>query len=233
MPADISECPSILPEREKRNPSTPEKESLNTLPPWSLADEMDEAGGSTRASGDSTLKSTIRDAFPLRELRASQQTGDIAPLSTPSASDISRHDRSCLSFGISKNKTKSSVGLNLTLANTHACAGRHTRECFPYHSRTEARRHTLPAYNKRYMQRANTTDPGPTTRRTPRLCPPTHAIVFFLFYPYSRLTIDHEPNHSTINRTCADISESVEKRKCGRGRGKESRNMRARENHRT
>ncbi|KAL2751359.1 hypothetical protein V1477_000517 [Vespula maculifrons] len=69
--------------------------------------------------------------------------------------------------------------------------------------------------------------------RTPRLCPPTHAIVFFLFYPYSRLTIDHEPNHSTINRTCADISESVEKRKCGRDRGKESRNMRARGNHRT
>ncbi|KAL2744582.1 hypothetical protein V1477_007124 [Vespula maculifrons] len=51
-----------------------------------------------RANGDSTLKSAIRDAFPLRELRASQQTGDIAPLSTPSASDISRHDRSCLYF---------------------------------------------------------------------------------------------------------------------------------------
>ncbi|KAL2751475.1 hypothetical protein V1477_000633 [Vespula maculifrons] len=48
-----------------------------TVPPWSLADETDEAGGSTRASGDSTLKSTIRDAFPLRELRASQQTGDV------------------------------------------------------------------------------------------------------------------------------------------------------------
>ncbi|KAL2751473.1 hypothetical protein V1477_000631 [Vespula maculifrons] len=47
------------------------------VPPWSLADETDEAGGSTRASGDSTLKSTIRDAFPLRELRASQQTGDV------------------------------------------------------------------------------------------------------------------------------------------------------------
>ncbi|KAL2724618.1 hypothetical protein V1477_018479 [Vespula maculifrons] len=31
-----------------------------------------------RANGDSTLKSTIRDAFPLRELRASQQTGDIS-----------------------------------------------------------------------------------------------------------------------------------------------------------
>ncbi|KAL2721148.1 hypothetical protein V1477_019968 [Vespula maculifrons] len=54
--------------------------------------------GDPRSNGDSTLKSTIRDAFPLRELRASQQTGDIAPLSTPSASDISRHDRSCLYF---------------------------------------------------------------------------------------------------------------------------------------
>ncbi|KAL2751259.1 hypothetical protein V1477_000417 [Vespula maculifrons] len=131
------------------------------------------ASGDPRANGDSTLKSTIRDAFPLRELRASQQTGDIAPPSTPSASDISRHDRSCLSFGISKNKTKSSVGLNLAFANTHARAGRHARECFPYHSRTEARRHTLPAYNKNYMQRgsinfrciASTTDPGPTAWR--------------------------------------------------------------------
>nr|KAF7417164.1 hypothetical protein H0235_011695 [Vespula pensylvanica] len=34
------------------------------------------ASGDPRANGDSTLKSTIRDAFPLRELRASQQTGD-------------------------------------------------------------------------------------------------------------------------------------------------------------
>ncbi|KAL2732799.1 LOW QUALITY PROTEIN: hypothetical protein V1477_015040 [Vespula maculifrons] len=30
-----------------------------------------------RANGESTLKSAIRDAFPLRELRASQQTGDV------------------------------------------------------------------------------------------------------------------------------------------------------------
>ncbi|KAL2729953.1 hypothetical protein V1477_015764 [Vespula maculifrons] len=30
-----------------------------------------------RANGDSTLKSANRDAFPLRELRASQQTGDV------------------------------------------------------------------------------------------------------------------------------------------------------------
>ncbi|KAL2742050.1 hypothetical protein V1477_009679 [Vespula maculifrons] len=51
------------------------------------------ASGDPRANGDFTLKSAIRDAFPLRELRASQQTGDIAPPSTPSASDISRHDR--------------------------------------------------------------------------------------------------------------------------------------------
>ncbi|KAL2727570.1 LOW QUALITY PROTEIN: hypothetical protein V1477_016846 [Vespula maculifrons] len=160
MRADISECPSILPEREKRNLFMPEKDSLNTLPRCSLSDEILPAcrrtnGDSTlkstirdafplrelqasqqtgdnaairseilagykisihhkycrprshrvklAASGDprtndSTLKSTIRDAFPLRELRASQQTGDIAPLSTPSASDISRHDRSCLHF---------------------------------------------------------------------------------------------------------------------------------------
>ncbi|KAL2737269.1 hypothetical protein V1477_012225 [Vespula maculifrons] len=33
--------------------------------------------GDPRSNGDSTLKSTIRDAFPLRELRASQQTGDV------------------------------------------------------------------------------------------------------------------------------------------------------------
>ncbi|KAL2744053.1 hypothetical protein V1477_007929 [Vespula maculifrons] len=70
------------------------------LPRWSLADETLAARGNTRTNGDSTLKSTIRDAFPLRELRASQQTGDIAPLSTPSASDISRHDRSCLYFDL-------------------------------------------------------------------------------------------------------------------------------------
>ncbi|KAL2736294.1 hypothetical protein V1477_012803 [Vespula maculifrons] len=30
-----------------------------------------------RANGESTLKSANRDAFPLRELRASQQTGDV------------------------------------------------------------------------------------------------------------------------------------------------------------
>ncbi|KAL2737273.1 hypothetical protein V1477_012229 [Vespula maculifrons] len=78
---------------------TGEKKSFYArVPPWSLGDETDAARGNTRTNGDSTLKSTIRDAFPLRELRASQQTGDIAPLSTPSASDISRHDRSCLYF---------------------------------------------------------------------------------------------------------------------------------------
>ncbi|KAL2737267.1 hypothetical protein V1477_012223 [Vespula maculifrons] len=47
------------------------------IPPWSLGDEADAARGNTRTNGDSTLKSTIRDAFPLRELRASQQTGDV------------------------------------------------------------------------------------------------------------------------------------------------------------
>ncbi|KAL2750148.1 hypothetical protein V1477_001644 [Vespula maculifrons] len=68
------------------------------------------AAGDPRANGDSTLRSTIRDAFPLRELRASQQTGDIAPLSTPSASDISRHDRSCLfRFQKSKRSPRSSA----------------------------------------------------------------------------------------------------------------------------
>ncbi|KAL2750138.1 hypothetical protein V1477_001634 [Vespula maculifrons] len=36
--------------------------------------------GDPRSNGDSTLKSTIRDAFPLRELRASQQTGDCATM---------------------------------------------------------------------------------------------------------------------------------------------------------
>ncbi|KAL2721641.1 hypothetical protein V1477_020461 [Vespula maculifrons] len=46
------------------------------LPPWSLADGP-AARGNTRTNGDSTLKSAIRDAFPLRELRASQQTGDV------------------------------------------------------------------------------------------------------------------------------------------------------------
>ncbi|KAL2740042.1 hypothetical protein V1477_010512 [Vespula maculifrons] len=112
------------------------------------------AAGDPRTNGDSTLKSTIRDAFPLWEIRASQQTGDNAPPSTPSASDISRHDRSCL-FRYFKEKSKSSVGLNLAIANTHACVGRHASECFPYHSRTEAIRHTLPAYNKNYMQRGS------------------------------------------------------------------------------
>nr|KAF7425166.1 hypothetical protein H0235_007604 [Vespula pensylvanica] len=34
------------------------------------------ASGKKRSNGDSTLKSANRDAFPLRELRASQQTGD-------------------------------------------------------------------------------------------------------------------------------------------------------------
>ncbi|KAL2727970.1 hypothetical protein V1477_017246 [Vespula maculifrons] len=47
------------------------------LPRWSLADETLPARGNTRANGVSTLKSTIRDTFPLRELRASQQTGDV------------------------------------------------------------------------------------------------------------------------------------------------------------
>ncbi|KAL2737181.1 LOW QUALITY PROTEIN: hypothetical protein V1477_012137 [Vespula maculifrons] len=56
---------------------TGEKKSFYArVPPWSLGDETDAARGNTRTNGDSTLKSTIRDAFPLRELRASQQTGD-------------------------------------------------------------------------------------------------------------------------------------------------------------
>ncbi|KAF7401051.1 hypothetical protein HZH68_006871 [Vespula germanica] len=50
---------------------------------WTLVDGTVATRGNTRTNGDSTLKSTIRDAFPLRELRASQQTGDV-------------HDRSCL-----------------------------------------------------------------------------------------------------------------------------------------
>ncbi|KAL2751466.1 hypothetical protein V1477_000624 [Vespula maculifrons] len=54
--------------------------------------------------------------------------------------------------------------------------------------------------------------------RTPRLCPPTHARVIFLSYPYSRLTIEYEPNHSTIRRTRADISKSVKKRRRSRER---------------
>ncbi|KAL2743010.1 LOW QUALITY PROTEIN: hypothetical protein V1477_008499 [Vespula maculifrons] len=95
------------------------------------------ASGDPRANGDSTLSSTIRDAFPLRELRASQQTGDKAPPSTPSASDISRHDRSCL-FRFQKSKRsprqKRDFGKILKYAAIR-----------PYI--------------------ANTTDPGPTTRR--------------------------------------------------------------------
>ncbi|KAL2721639.1 hypothetical protein V1477_020459 [Vespula maculifrons] len=35
------------------------------------------ASGDPRANGESTLKSANRDGFPLRELRASQQTGDV------------------------------------------------------------------------------------------------------------------------------------------------------------
>ncbi|KAL2750151.1 hypothetical protein V1477_001647 [Vespula maculifrons] len=54
--------------------------------------------------------------------------------------------------------------------------------------------------------------------RTPRLCPPTHARVIFLSYPYSRLPIEYEPNHSTIRRTRADISKSVKKRRRSRER---------------
>lgn len=53
-------------------------------------------------------------------------------------------------FRYSKIKTQSSVGLKLAFANTHARAGRHARECFPYHSRTEEWRHTLYAYNFYY-----------------------------------------------------------------------------------
>ncbi|KAL2723698.1 LOW QUALITY PROTEIN: hypothetical protein V1477_018930 [Vespula maculifrons] len=84
-------------------------------------------------------------------------------------------------------------------------------------TRQHTNRHTTGHYSDFYSR-----------PRTPRLCPPTHAIVFFLFYPYSRLTINHEPNHLAINRTCADISKSVEKRRRRRrDRGKESRNMRA------
>ncbi|KAL2724621.1 LOW QUALITY PROTEIN: hypothetical protein V1477_018482 [Vespula maculifrons] len=77
MPVDISECPCILPEREKRNPSTPQKDSLNALPRWSLGDATIAAPGKKRTNEDSTLTSTNRDASPLRELRASQQTGDV------------------------------------------------------------------------------------------------------------------------------------------------------------
>ncbi|KAL2737182.1 hypothetical protein V1477_012138 [Vespula maculifrons] len=69
--------------------------------------------GDPRSNGDSTLKSTIRDAFPLRELRASQQTGDIAPLSTPSASDISRHDRSCLYFDFKNQNAVLDIDFNI------------------------------------------------------------------------------------------------------------------------
>ncbi|KAL2736298.1 hypothetical protein V1477_012807 [Vespula maculifrons] len=48
--------------------------------------------------------------------------------------------------------------------------------------------------------------------RTPRLCPPTQALVFFLSYPYSRLAIDYETNLSTIYRNLADISKTAKKR---------------------
>ncbi|KAL2731198.1 hypothetical protein V1477_015563 [Vespula maculifrons] len=76
----------------------PENTNAYAIPRWSLGDATIAAPGNKRTNEDSILKSTKRDAFPLRELRASQQTGDIAPPSTPSASDISRHDRSCLHF---------------------------------------------------------------------------------------------------------------------------------------
>nr|KAF7427617.1 hypothetical protein H0235_007311 [Vespula pensylvanica] len=47
------------------------------IPRCSLDDEILAARGNRRSNGDSTLKSTIRDGFPLRELRASQQTDDV------------------------------------------------------------------------------------------------------------------------------------------------------------
>ncbi|KAL2736152.1 hypothetical protein V1477_012661 [Vespula maculifrons] len=40
LPADISECPSILPEREKRNPSTPEVERFFKHPYKNLSPSM-------------------------------------------------------------------------------------------------------------------------------------------------------------------------------------------------
>ncbi|KAL2724934.1 hypothetical protein V1477_018795 [Vespula maculifrons] len=201
MPVDLSECPSILPEREKRNPSTPESlhgpwvmqrllhlgcvwvasglrlgcvwvaSGLRLGCVWVASNEDSTlkstnrdafllrelrasqqtgdivniiktyisifrkyyrprshhlevaAFGDPRANGDSTLKSTIRDAFPLRELRASQQTGDNAPPSTPSASDISRHDRSCL-FRYFKEQ-------NEVLGRTKSRDREHPRACRP------------------------------------------------------------------------------------------------------
>ncbi|KAL2737178.1 hypothetical protein V1477_012134 [Vespula maculifrons] len=51
--------------------------NTHAIPPWSLGDATIAAPGNKRTNEDSTLKSTIRDAFPLRELRASQQTGDV------------------------------------------------------------------------------------------------------------------------------------------------------------
>ncbi|KAL2741866.1 hypothetical protein V1477_009495 [Vespula maculifrons] len=48
-----------------------------TVPRWSLGDATIAAPGKKRTNEDSTRKSTNRDAFPLRELLASQQTGDV------------------------------------------------------------------------------------------------------------------------------------------------------------
>ncbi|KAL2721372.1 hypothetical protein V1477_020192 [Vespula maculifrons] len=93
MPADVSECSSILPEREKRNLSTPEVERFFKHPYKNLNPSMVlgrwSCGTCLSASGASGFAANWRCIKPRLQ---------IAPLSTPSASDISRHDRSCLYF---------------------------------------------------------------------------------------------------------------------------------------
>ncbi|KAL2724766.1 LOW QUALITY PROTEIN: hypothetical protein V1477_018627, partial [Vespula maculifrons] len=104
----------------------PENTNAYAIPRWSLGDATIAVPGKKRTNEDSTRKSTNRDAFPLRELLASQQTGDIAPLSTPSASDISRHDRSCL-FRYFKEQ-------NEVLGRTKSRDREQPRACRPSHA---------------------------------------------------------------------------------------------------
>ncbi|KAL2730284.1 hypothetical protein V1477_016095 [Vespula maculifrons] len=84
--------------------------TLEPIPRWSLGDAIIAAPGNKRTNEDSTLKSTNRDAFPLRELRASQQTGD-------QSNEV--HYRRTF------NRAR----------EHHACARRHTRKCSFYPTR--------------------------------------------------------------------------------------------------
>ncbi|KAL2748901.1 hypothetical protein V1477_002837 [Vespula maculifrons] len=107
---------------------TGEKKSFYAcVPRWSLGDATIAAPGNKRTNEDSTLKSTNRDAFPLRELHASQQTGDILMcckyyrprshrLEVAASGDPRANGDSTLKFA---NQTKSiTVGLLIAPENT-------------------------------------------------------------------------------------------------------------------